>query len=133
MGEKFQQFMYGRYGYDELSRFFCILGLVFLFLSLIPYLRIFYLLAFILLIWAWYRSFSRNIYKRQLERQKYIEIKSRISQRFTLCKNVWRDRKTHKYYRCPNCKAVVRITRPGKGQKITINCPKCRQEFYKKT
>lgn len=132
MGEKFQRFMYGRYGYDELSRFLCIFGLVLMFFSMIPYLRIFYLPASVLLIWVWIRSFSRNIYKRQMERQKYLSVKNKVKQRFQLYKNMWRDRKTHKYLKCPHCKATVRISRPGKGKKITINCPKCGQEFSKK-
>lgn len=130
---RLQQFMYGRYGYDELSRFVSILGLVLLFLAFIPYLRILYYFALILLIWTWYRAFSRNVYRRQAERQKYLELKYRAAQRFSLRRNMWRDRKTHKYYRCPYCKAAVRIRRPGRGKTISISCPKCVREFSKKT
>jgi flagellar biosynthesis component FlhA len=133
IGYKIRQFMYGRYGYDELSRFLAIAGLVLLFLSYIPYLRLFYLVSLALLIWSWIRALSKNIYKRQMERQKYLAVRYRIKQKFQLYKNIWRDRKTHKYYKCPHCKAVVRISKPGKGRTITVDCPKCGQGFTKRT
>lgn len=130
---KLQLFMQGRYGYDELSRFLSISGLVLLFVSCIPYLGILYLFAVALLIWSWFRAFSRNIYKRQMERQKYLTIRNRIRQKLLLIKNAWRDRKTHKYFKCPHCKTMVRIRKPEKGRTINIHCPKCRQGFIKRT
>ncbi len=68
-----------------------------------------------------------------MERQKYLAVRYRIKQKFQLYKNIWRDRKTHKYYKCPHCKAVVRISKPGKGRTITVDCPKCGQGFTKRT
>lgn len=133
LGYKLQRFMQGRYGYDELSRFLCIAALVILLLSYIPLLRFLYVVAWILVLWAFIRSFSKDIYKRQMERQKYLAIQGRIKQQFTLWKNIWRDRKTHRYYKCANCKAVVRIVRPERGKTITIQCPKCGQEIRKRT
>ncbi len=124
--------MQGRYGFDELSRFLAIAGLVLLLLSRVPYLGILYFLAFVLLIWSWFRGFSKNKYKRQIERQKYLTIKNGVKQKILLLRNIWRDRKTHKYIKCPQCKAIVRIGRPGKGKTITVGCPKCKQEFSKK-
>jgi len=125
--------MQGRYGYDELSQFLFISGLVLLVLSYIPYLKIFYFIAFVLMIWACFRTFSKRIYKRQMERQKYLAINNKIKQQFLLYKNVWRDRKTHKYIKCPYCKAIIRISKPGKGKTIAIHCPKCGQGFEKRT
>lgn len=133
LGYRVQSFMQGRYGYDELCRFLSITSLVLLLLSYVPFLRFFYLLAFILLIWSCFRSFSKNTYKRQMERQKYLAIKSGIRQRFTLWRSIWRERKTHKYYKCSRCKAAVRIIKPEKGRTITIKCPKCGQELIKRT
>jgi len=133
LGYKIQYFMQGRYGYDELFRFLSVSALVLLLLSFIPYLRILYFLGIALLIWAWFRSLSKNLYKRQMERQKYLAIKNKVSQKFLLYRNRWRDRKTHKYYKCPYCRIFVRITKPGKGKTIKIHCPKCGQEFSKRT
>lgn len=128
-----QRFMYGRYGYDELSRFLLNCAVVMLILSLIPFLRILYFVAFALLIWSWFRSFSKNIHKRQMERQKYLAVQNKVRQKFRLYKNIWIERKTHKYYKCPHCKAVVRIMKPEKRITINIQCPKCGNSFDKKT
>ncbi|HHW00586.1 MAG TPA: hypothetical protein GXX36_13685 [Clostridiaceae bacterium] len=133
LGYKLRHFMQGRYGYDELSSFFFICGFVLLLLSYIPYLKILYIISFILLMWSLRRAFSKNIYKRQMERQKYLTSKNKIKQKFLLFKNVWRDRKTHKYFKCPYCKSVIRISKPGKGKTIAIHCPKCGQECKKRT
>ena len=43
----------------------------------------------------------------------------------------WLDRKTHRYFRCPQCRATVRVPK-GKGQ-IRITCPHCKHQFIKKT
>ncbi len=133
IGYKIQQFMQGRYGFDELSRFLAIAGLILMLLSSVPYLRIMYFLAFALLIWPWFRGFSRNTYRRQMERSKYLTVKNKVKQPFLLYRNIWRDRRTHKYCKCPHCKATVRISKPEKGRTIAIDCPKCGQSFIKRT
>jgi len=125
--------MQGRYGYDELSRFLNISGLVLLLLSLVPYLRILYYAAFAVILWSWFRSLSKNIYKRQNERQKFLAIRNRVIKTIAFYRDAWRYRKTHKYYKCPHCKATVRIRKPEKGKKINIRCPKCNQAFVKRT
>ena len=60
-GRKFQQFMAGRYGADPFSRFLsgCIVAL--LVVNLFVRTHILYWLAVILLIYTYYRMFSRNI------------------------------------------------------------------------
>ncbi|MBO7290333.1 MAG: hypothetical protein J6U62_02605, partial [Bacteroidaceae bacterium] len=39
--------------------------------------------------------------------------------------------RSHRYFRCPNCKQTVRVPK-GQG-KINIRCPKCGESFIKKT
>jgi hypothetical protein len=133
LGYKLSGFMQGRYGYDELSRFLTITGLVMMIISSFSYLHFLYFISVALLVWSWVRTFSRNIYKRQMERSKYLRIRNKLMQRFRLKKRIWQERKTHRYYKCPNCKSMVRITKPGRGKKIMITCPKCRQSFEKRT
>lgn len=134
LGVKIQTSMQGRYGTDELSHFIFITGLVIILLSFfISSLSFLYTVALVLLIWSWYRSMSRNISKRQNERNRYLKIKLTIKQKFTLLKNMWSDRKTHRYYKCPRCKALVRIKKPGRGRNIIIACPKCNNQFEKRT
>lgn len=130
---KMNCFMQGRYGYDELSRFLSVTALILVIISCFKYLHFLYILGFAILIWSIVRTFSRNIYKRQRERSRYLIIRNKIVQKFRLYKGMWRDRKTHKYYKCPGCKNFVRIKKPEKGRKIMITCPKCRQSFEKRT
>ena len=66
------------------------------------------------------------------ELYRYIQIKNPVRQKFNLIKAMWRGRKTHRYCKCPYCKAVVRITKPGNGRTISIQCPHCGRNFEKK-
>lgn len=70
--QKMQVWMYGRYGYDELSKFLTIAALVCVILSVfIPSLST---VAILLIIWSTYRTYSKNILKRQKERDFYLKI-----------------------------------------------------------
>lgn len=122
--------MQGRYGNDQLNRFLMILTLVFFALSLLG-IQPFYLLGVIGLIYAYFRMFSRNLYKRRMENNAYMKYEYRVKQFFTTWKRDMRQRKTHHIYRCPSCRQKIRIPR-GKG-KIEIRCPKCGQTFIKKS
>ena len=111
MASRLQRFMYGRYGSDELTLF--IMG------------------AALLLIWATFRSLSRNLAARRGERERYLRLISKPKKFFKLQKNKHRDRKTHKYFRCAHCRAILRVPR-GKG-KIDVTCPRCCKVTVKKT
>lgn len=132
LGYKFQSFMQNRNGSDELGRFLSFAALFFCCLSLIQPLRFFIYPAFALLVWSIFRTFSKNVYKRQLERDKYLEIKNKVFGFFRGLKNRWRDRKTHRYVKCPFCKTTIRIKIPPKGATISIKCPKCSNNIVKK-
>ena len=66
MKEKLQRFMWGRYGNDRFNQFLMIVALVCLALSFFG-LRIFYVLALALLVYAYYRMFSKDLSKRSAE------------------------------------------------------------------
>ena len=124
-----QAWMYGRYGFDELSKFLSITAFVLVLLS--AFVPILNPLALALLIWSMVRTYSRNTMKRQKERDSYLRFIGKIKQFFKLRKNMWRDRKTHRYYKCPGCKAYLRVPK-GKG-KIEISCPKCKNKITRTT
>ena len=133
LSEKYQLFMQERYGIDELSQFLSIVALILLLPSFIPSLRFFCIASLVLMIWSLVRSFSKNLYKRQEERNGYLKLKYQVIQKSRLLQNMWRDRKTHRYIKCPHCGGMVRIRKPDKGKTISIYCPRCNSSFEKKT
>ena len=130
---KIQVFMQGRYGRDELSGALSIAAIVFLILAFIRPLRFCVYIAIIILIWSLYRSYSKNRAAREKELNTYLRIKNTVVSKFRLLKNMWRDRNTHIYVKCPNCKSYIRLKKPPKGKNIRINCPKCQNSFTKTT
>lgn len=128
---KLHQFMSGRYGYDELSRFLWITALIFMILGIFPVFGLLGIVSFVLLIWVLFRSFSRNISRRQQERNAYLAWIGRIKGWFSWKKQAWQARKTHRLFRCKQCGKMLRVPK-GKG-KIKITCPQCRSELIKKT
>ena len=123
--------MYGRYGNDALTTFLLILGLILMVISWIPRLWWVYFLAAAVLIWSLTRSFSRKFDKRRRELDRYLKIKKPIVNFFKLSRNKWRDRKTHVYFKCKKCKAVLRVPR-GKGS-IVVICTRCKDRIEKET
>ena len=128
----FARFMYGRYGNDELNLALTIASLISLLLSIIPYVGfVFLFLAIFLIVWSNIRAFSRNIPKRRRQLERYFRIKNKPKNARTLRKNKKRDKKTHIYFKCHKCRAVLRVPR-GKGN-IIVTCPRCNERIPKNT
>jgi hypothetical protein len=128
---RMQQWMAGRYGMDELSVAISVVALVALVLSCFPKLRLLYLPTIILWVWSLFRCYSKNLEKRRKERAAYLRAVGRVRSWFSVKKKAWSERKTHRYYRCKQCHAVLRVPK-GKG-KIKITCPHCHSVTVKKT
>ena len=129
--DRFNRFMYGRYGQDELSRFLLMATLVLLVLEMLFHLRGAGLIILLLIGWIYFRMFSRNISARYAENQKYLQMKEKVLGFFRGKKNRAEDLKQNHIYRCPKCSQKIRIPR-GKGM-IEITCPKCRTKFRKRS
>jgi len=124
------RFFYGRRGMDQLGFALLIASLVLSLLSSILRLGILSLLSMAAWIYALYRMLSKNISAREKENQwflsKYTPVASSVKQARVRFKN----RKIYLYYRCPNCKAWLRLPR-NIGEK-TVTCGKCQSTFKKK-
>ncbi len=122
-----QKFFYGRCGNDSLNRF--IFFLYFLSFILFLFFQHYSVLIVntILLIIFIFRFMSRNIYKRNHENQVFINIVNKIKRPFLRFFHKIRDRKTHVYRKCPNCKKVLRL-RKVKGEH-GVKCPICNNHF----
>ncbi len=141
MKERLRKFMEGRYGADELNRFLTLCGWVLLLIGFVLsgidskvaliIGSVLVTLSWALLIYSLFRTFSKRTQERASENYKYFVCKNKVLGWFRRLKARWQDRKTHRYFRCPQCKATVRVPR-GKG-KIRITCPKCKHQFVKKS
>ena len=137
MRDKFNKFMQGRYGVDELSRFTMGVALALIILTMFVNIvnrsvgSVLDFLGIAAIVYAYFRIFSRNIQQRYAENQKYLQMTSKLRLRFNKEKNLMKQRKTHHIYSCPGCGQKIRIPR-GKG-KIEIECPKCYTKFVKRS
>ena len=130
---KLQVFMQGRYGNDELNITLLVVALILALVSRFTFgisRLILTILELALLCIMIFRIFSRNIYKRSYENRKFLPVYTAVTGWFKLTYKRFRDGRTHRYYKCPKCKAQLRV-KNVKG-KHTIRCPKCGNQFKKK-
>lgn len=128
---KLQRFMYGRYGMDELTAAATFFSLLLWLISVWFSLRYLNTVAFAIMVWACWRCYSKNIPNRRKENDTFLRLVRKPKNWFGLQRNRWRDRKTHRYFRCSSCKAVLRVPK-GRGM-IEVTCPKCKTAMRKKT
>lgn len=128
---KYQQFMYGRYGNDELNFVLIALSLLLSLISNFDKLWFFYFISVVPIGVAVFRFLSRNTNARYNERLRFIAIISVLKNKYIKIRSRYRDRKTHKFFTCKKCKATLRLPK-GRG-KIKITCPKCGNTMIKKT
>lgn len=118
-----RRFMQGRYGNDKLNMVILgtglVLVLVYTFIPNVTAKLVLWALSYALMIWAIFRSLSRNTYRRYQENRKFLQFFERLKDR------------EHRYFECPRCRQTVRVPR-GKG-KISISCPKCKEKFVRNT
>ena len=130
MREKITRFMQGRYGNDRLGQAMLMAALACVVLSLfrIPFIST---IGLAILALTYYRMFSRQIAKRAAENQKYMQLEWKVRARLQKKKQSLAQRRTHRIYKCPNCKQKIRV--PRNRGRIAISCRKCGTEFIRKT
>ena len=131
MKEKLQQFMMGRYGVDDLSRFTLYVLIALMILNLFVHSSLISLLLIVGLVWIYFRMFSKNHSKRFEENNRFLGMKEKVLRWFRREKDLTGQRKMYHIYTCPGCKQKIRVPR-GKG-KIEVTCPKCHTSFIKKS
>lgn len=124
------RFMQGRYGTDKLFFGICILAVILSFVNIFTRSVIVQIIVYLLIILSFLRVFSRNIQRRNKENQKFCAVLNKITGTFKLAKRMWKDRKTHCYVKCSNCKKVLRL--PKKKGVHTVKCPNCSNSFQVK-
>lgn len=131
MREKLYQFMSGRNGVDDLARLHSWGVIVLLLFGIFTRVGWFSLLALILMIYMYFRVFSRNTAKRYEENQKYLNFRYDRTVSWNRYKKRAVQKKDYRFFKCPTCRQEVRVPK-GHGR-VEITCPKCRGTFIKKT
>ncbi|MEG1001818.1 MAG: hypothetical protein RSF37_00360 [Clostridium sp.] len=136
---------YGTYGFDILSIFLLIVSM---FLNFNKYTS---LLGTLLIIYIIYRAFSKNIYKRTSELNKFVNIVNKLLGKFgkRLPNNLPRtsmdaipflfsklkytidQKRKFKIVKCPKCNQKLRLPRGKKS--LIVTCKRCSNEFRIKT
>lgn len=129
--DKLARFMMGRYGIDSFSKTLIYGSLIIYILNIFIQNDIISMIAMAALIYSYFRMFSRNVYKRANENQMYLMKTQKLRMSLDKYKRQFQSRKTHHIYKCPNCKQKIRVPK-GKGR-ISIHCPKCNNDFIKKS
>ncbi len=131
---KIQEFMRGRYGFDELNGTLIVLAVILNIVSRFVFnfwaRQIIQLISLLLLALCVFRTLSRNCYQREKENNLFKPVYVKVRDFFKITYKKFRDGRTHRYYKCPNCKAQLRV-KNIKGVH-TIRCPKCGYQFQKK-
>jgi len=132
--QRLAAFMYGRYGADTLYWWslgaYAVLWVLRIILARFGFTAANIVLGIIgtfIIVFAIFRFMSRNIYKRSAENRKFRKILGSVKGKFTLIRDMIRDRKTHVFKKCPSCKAVLRL--PRRSGEHTVRCPKCSNRF----
>lgn len=129
-------FYNGRYGWDRLSKFIVVIALPLLIF------RYTALTGAALIIYALWRSFSKNITGRSNEAIRFenwlrgLAYKManggfNFSKKYKNMSINLEERRKYKIVACPECKQKLRLPR-GKG-KVIATCKKCGHEFRLKT
>lgn len=132
---KVAQFMYGRYGMDKLN-----IGLLILWLAVNILNTVFFrnwivqLVTYLIVALIIFRCLSKNIEQRKRENDVFMfwcckakPLFIKIKDWFKLQGRKFADRKTHRYIKCPYCKATIRV--PFSKGKHTVKCPRCSEDF----
>lgn len=128
---KLIQFMRGRYGvFDPLNKMLLILTAILFVLNVFITIPLVNLAPLLLIVIVYYRFFSKRIYVRSNENQRYLRWQNKIKNFFKIRKEAFQNRKTYVYFHCPQCKKTLRAPK-GRG-KIKISCSKCHHQFIKK-
>ena len=123
--------MQGRRGADTLSNFLVVVGIVMLLASIIPGLDLLSWVAFVVLAYSLFRSYSKNIAARDREHAAFERVVEKPRKQLSLMRKKWTNRKTTRYFRGKGGGQVLSVPR-GKGT-LRVVCPKCKTETKQKS
>ncbi len=123
----FASFMGGRYGVDRLGQVLLWVCIALALINVFVKSPVLYFLQMALLVWAVFRMMSRSRVKRRAENDAFLRFFGKIGGFFRLRRDMFRDRSTHVYKKCPHCKAMLRL--PKTQGNHSVRCPRCSDRF----
>ena len=123
-------FMQGRYGIDQLNSFLMIVCVICFIVNMFIGSIVLTFIAYGTWLFVIFRMFSKNIYARNRENDKYLNFFSPLS-RWLKLKLMSKQDPSNKYFSCPKCKQMVRVPK-GHGT-VVVTCPNCQNKFEKRT
>ncbi|MBU3090276.1 hypothetical protein [Clostridium gasigenes] len=138
-------FFKNTYGFDMFSVFLILLSSIFSIWDFTKYLGL------ALLFFAIYRAFSKDIYRRKMELNKFTSYANKLLGKFgkklpssvpnldlnslsvaiNQIKLSMAQKRKYKIIKCPSCKQKLRL--PRKRGKIVVTCKKCSNKFDSRT
>jgi len=134
---KLAQMMQGRYGSDNFYRFLVFLAFVLIIVARITKIGYIDFLVIALLVYATFRMYSKNIFKRQQENIKYLKLTAPLRNKFYAMKYKNEQKKkrendvNHIYIKCAGCGKEYRV--PRNVGTIVATCPNCKARTQVKT
>lgn len=120
---KFAGFMYGRNGVDQLYLASGILLFVLLILQIFLESPLLSFISMALVIWTFYRFFSKNIAARRAENQKFMKVFGTAKAKGNKLTRRVKEVQTHRYRECDHCHTTLRL--PRKRGTHKTRCPRC--------
>lgn len=129
---KLQKLMVGRYGPDELYHFLLKFYIGLFIIDLFVQSKILSVIELLVVLFLFYRFFSKNISQRRKENSCFLKLKKKVLKPFKNIKRNYQDRDYYVYKKCPKCKTTLKLPLPHKRGIQTVKCPKCkvRMKFF---
>ena len=125
-----QRLMADRNGADELTLAVLIVSMLLSFIGRLSRLAVLDVIALVADIYVLYRILSKNIVKRAAENQKFTALWAKCVSGVRQFTVRMKNRKNYKYFRCPECHALLRL--PRKVGEVNVTCGKCKHTFKQK-
>lgn len=125
MKDKVGKFMYGRYGMDNLNNFLFWLYIILWVIDIFVNSQILSISEIFVIVVLFFRTLSKNVYKRNKENQIYLSSKEMFTRPFRNIIRNFKDR-DHVFKKCHKCHTILRLPLPMKRGFQYAKCPKCK-------
>lgn len=126
---KIARFMNGRYGIDDLYKFYEKIFFCLILINLFFHNQILFYIELLIFVIMIYRVLSKNVYQRRKENTKFLYIKNQLLKPFSNIKRNYRNRKQYVYKKCHHCKTTIRLPLPSKRGIHHVKCPECKKRL----